>query len=176
MGLKYVITGGPGSGKSTLIGGLQERGYRCSEEISRRLIIEEVANGSDCLPWLDVSCFSIKVLREMIAAWEYESVHSLTFFDRSIPDIIAYLEIGDIAVDPMYYQALAKHPYHHQAFILPPWSDIYVNDSERWQTFDEAVAIHEAIRDTYSRCGFELIEVPGLPVNERVDFILSFLK
>lgn len=176
MGLKYVITGGPGSGKSTVINELQRRGYRCSEEISRRLIIEEVAAGSDCLPWLDVSCFSVKVLGEMIKAWQYESEHSLTFFDRSIPDIIAYLEIDNLPVDPAYYQALDEHPYHHRAFILPPWSDIYVNDPERWQTFEEATAIHAAIRDTYTRCGFELIEVPGLPVKERVDFILSFLK
>ncbi|HEX5742987.1 MAG TPA: AAA family ATPase, partial [Flavobacteriaceae bacterium] len=32
---KIVITGGPGTGKSTLINELIKRGYNCLEEISR---------------------------------------------------------------------------------------------------------------------------------------------
>jgi len=176
MGRKYIITGGPGSGKSTLIAGLQQHGYNCSQEISRRLIIEQVNLGSDCLPWADVSCFSVKVLAEMVNAWNSESDQSLTFFDRAIPDIMAYLEIAGLAVDEMYDDALASHPYEKQVFILPPWQGIYVNDPERWQTFEEAITIHDAIAGMYSRCGFELITVPGLPLEERVDFILSFIK
>jgi len=176
MGLKYVITGGPGSGKSTLITGLQSRGYRCSEEISRRLIIEEVAKGSDCLPWQNIDCFSYKVLREMIYAWDKESTFSLTFFDRGIPDIIAYLDMAALPVDPLYYEEAGTHPYACKAFILPPWPEIYVNDPERWQSFEEAAAIHLAIRNAYLRCGYELVDVPKLTVTQRVDFILSYLK
>jgi len=173
---KYIITGGPGSGKSTLIKGLRDRGYSCSEEISRRLIVEEVAKDSGCLPWLDVNCFSIKVLAEMKNAWLRESMSLLTFFDRGIPDIIAYLKVAGLPVSEEYYKSLIDHPYASKVFLLPPWSDIYVNDPERWQTFEEAVVIHHEIKETYLSCGFDLIEVPGLPLPDRVDFVLSGIK
>lgn len=174
--IKIVITGGPGSGKSTLIGGLQELGYSCSAEVSRRMIIAEVGQKSDCLPWLDVSCFSSKVLDEMISEWNRTAMDQLTFFDRGIPDIIAYLKLAGLAVPPRYGDALKEYPYHQQVFILPPWKEIYVNDPERWQSYEEAVLIHQVLKETYIGYGFELVEIPGLPVKERIDFILSFIK
>jgi predicted ATPase len=38
--LFYTITGGPGSGKTSLINELQKRGYRCMAEVARQLIQE----------------------------------------------------------------------------------------------------------------------------------------
>ncbi|MBB5646366.1 AAA family ATPase [Pedobacter cryoconitis] len=172
---KYIISGGPGSGKTTLINGLQQQGYFCSEEISRKMIIQETAKGSFCLPWIDISCFSAKVLQEMIFAWNQAPTAAITFFDRAIPDIIAYLNVAEVPVPEEYYTALALHPYHKQVFIMPPWESIYVNDSERWQTFEEAVIINEAIRKAYTTCGFELIDVPKNSQTERVAFILDFI-
>lgn len=172
---KYVISGGPGSGKTTLINGLQQQGYFCSEEISRKMIIQETAKGSFCLPWIDISCFSAKVLQEMIFSWNHAPTDTITFFDRAIPDIIAYLNVAGAPVPEEYYTALSLHPYHKQVFILPPWEGIYVNDNERWQTFEEAVIINEAIRKAYKTCGFELIDVPKNSQTARVAFILDFI-
>ena len=173
--LKYIISGGPGSGKSTLISGLQEQGYFCSEEVSRKMIIQETAKGSFCLPWMDVSCFFAKVLEEMIVSWKNVPADKLTFFDRGIPDIIAYLDVAQIIVPEIYDKALKLYPYHKQVFILPPWEKIYVHDSERWQTFEEAIFINDAIRNAYKTRGFELIDVPKNSVIERVAFILDFI-
>jgi predicted ATPase len=173
--LKYIISGGPGSGKSTLINGLQEQGYFCAEEVSRKMIIQETAKGSCCLPWMDISCFSAKVLEGMIVSWNSAPADELTFFDRGIPDIIAYLDVAQIPVPEIYYEALKLYPYHRQVFILPPWEKIYVNDTERWQTFEEAIRINEAIRNTYKTCGFELIDVPENSVTDRIAFILDFI-
>lgn len=173
--LKYIISGGPGSGKSTLISGLQQQGYFCSEEVSRKMIIQETAKGSFCLPWMDISCFSAKVLEEMIVSWKSVPADQPVFFDRGIPDVIAYLDVAQIKFTKIYDEALRLYPYQKQVFMLPPWEKIYVHDSERWQTFEEAVIINEAIRNAYETRGFELIDVPKNSVTERIAFILDFI-
>jgi predicted ATPase len=173
---KYVITGGPGSGKSTLIDLLQQGGYHCSAEVSRQMIIREVELGTDCLPWLDVSCFSVKVLSEMISEWNSITGTQPSFFDRGIPDVIAYLKLADLDIDNSYYEQAEAHPYAHKVFILPPWQDIYINDPERWQSYNESVAIYKMIRETYTSLGYQLVEVPLMPVTQRMEFVLHHLK
>lgn len=173
---KYIITGGPGSGKSTLVGGLENAGYACSAEISRKTIVAEVAKGSECLPWLDILCFSNKVIAQMVIAWRLSATDTLTFFDRGMPDVIAYLKIAGLPIPCVYEDHMISHPYQKQVFILPPWREIYVNDNERWQSFDEASSIYLAIRETYLSLGYELIEVPKLAEAERLAYVLGFIK
>ncbi len=172
---KYIISGGPGAGKTTLIEGLKALGYACSAEVSRRLIIEEVAQNSDCLPWKDIACFSDKVLDEMIVSWHNSSA-PLSFFDRGIPDIIAYLKIAELPVPDKFMLALERAPYNRQVFILPPWADIYVNDNERWQSFEEATAIYKSIKATYADLGFAIVELPKVSLEKRLSFIIDFLN
>jgi predicted ATPase len=171
---KYLITGGPGAGKTSLLQTLEHSGYPCSPEASRQLIAEEVAKGSQCLPWINLSCFAGKVLNRMVALHTQTAAHTgITFFDRGIPDIIAYLKAANLPVDDRYYTTLQQHPYQPLVFILPPWKAIYTNDAERWQTYDEAVHLYTSIRETYQALGFTLIEVPPASVENRMDFILE---
>ena len=174
--LRYIISGGPGSGKTTLINELKQSGYTCSPEVSRRVIMEEVAEASDCLPWKDIVCFSDKVLEGMQDALDLSSSSPLTFFDRGIPDIIAYLRIAGLPVHDKFMEAMKKNPYQAQVFILPPWNAIYINDPERWQSFAEATTIYHAIQESYASFGFELIGVPEGSVADRMAFVLSNRK
>lgn len=172
---KYVITGGPGSGKSTLISALENAGIACSAEISRQTIQAEVAKGTDCLPWADIRCFSAKVFNNMIRAWKDSGKSELTFFDRGFPDVIAYLKMAGFAVPPVYLRRMQHYLYEQEVFILPPWEEIYVNDSERWQTYEEASAVFSVIRETYTGLGFSLIEVPKASPELRAAFVLAEL-
>ena len=42
---RIVITGGPGTGKTTIINSLIESGYSCMEEVSRQITLEAQKNG-----------------------------------------------------------------------------------------------------------------------------------
>lgn len=173
---KFIISGGPGSGKSTLLEALRADGFYCVGEASRQLIQQQVSVSSQCLPWIDLVCFAKLALVRMMADYEQASVQAngvLSFFDRGIPDIIAYLQVGGLPVDDSFYQAIQTCAYQPLIFMTPPWQAIYVNDAERWQTFDEATALHKALVDTYQSLNFTVIELPKASVDERVAFVLS---
>jgi predicted ATPase len=54
-----------------------------------------------------------------------------------------------------------------------PWKDIYVQDNERYETFEQATEIHKYLTKWYTRFNYELIKVPQSTVENRVDFILN---
>jgi len=173
---KYIITGGPGAGKTSLLKGLQQCGYHGYAEASRQLIIEEKEKGAGCLPWIDLSCFAKKALQRMTHDFLTASPTPNSFFDRGIPDIIAYLQTAQLPVDEEYRRAAREHRYAPTVFLLPPWQDIYVQDSERWQTFEEATVLGEHIRSAYERSGYHIVELPCGTIQERVVFIQKQLQ
>ena len=172
---RIVITGGPGAGKSSLLSILHNRGYSCSQEVSRQLIREGSAKGSACLPWIDLPCFAELAFGRMIDAWAEAVEEDNTFFDRGIPDIIAYLRVASLPVAEKMERALREYPYAATVFLLPPWEHIYVRDAERWQTFEEAESIYHHIKKIYHSSGYEINELPKCPVEQRADLILNRL-
>ncbi|SNT74465.1 AAA family ATPase [Paracoccus seriniphilus] len=49
----FVVTGGPGAGKTSLITELARRGLHKVPESGRAIICEEMQSGGDALPWAD---------------------------------------------------------------------------------------------------------------------------
>ena len=69
MNERYVVvTGGPGSGKSTLIDALERDGHARSVEAGRAIIRDQVAIGGPALPWNDPELFA-----ELMLCWEMRS-------------------------------------------------------------------------------------------------------
>jgi predicted ATPase len=169
----FVLTGGPGSGKSTLIGELERRGYARSIEAGRGVIRDQLACGGSALPWSNPALFA-----ELMLCWEMRSYHiakrdsGWVFFDRGVPDVAGYLRLVGIPVPEHIHQAAEKFRYHPRVFIAPPWKEIFLTDAERKQSFEEAVRTYEAMVEVYTAYGYDLIELPRVPVDERVRFIL----
>ena len=69
-------------------------------------------------------------------------------------------------------QAVESFRYHSPVFIAPPWEEIFQPDRERKQDFAEAVRTYETLAKTYSGYGYELMELPRAPVEERARFVL----
>ncbi len=171
-----ILTGGPGSGKSTLIDALEQAGYGRSIEAGRGVIQDQVAIGGFALPWQNPTLFA-----ELMLSWEMRSYHLAqgaagpVFFDRGVPDVAGYLRLLGLPIPAHVENAVASFRYHRQVFIAPPWPEIYRQDAERKQTFDEALRTYDALAATYAAYGYELIELPCLSVSERVRFVLAAL-
>ena len=172
---RYIITGGPGAGKTSLLLALHRLKYNYSEEVSRQLIMEESAKSSSCLPWIDLPCFAERALERMVASYHAAAENVLTFFDRGIPDIVAYLTVAGLPVPGIYEEALQRYPYARTVFLLPPWQEIYIQDEARWQTFEEAERIGHHIKNIYLSSGYEIVELPRCPVEERAGLIVKKL-
>ena len=170
----YVITGGPGSGKTALIDALAARGYQRSSEAGRAVIQQQVAIGGRAVPWRNPLAFA-----ELMLSWEIRSyqmaqqVPGPVFFDRGVPDVAGYLRLLNFPVPDHVRKAAQVFNYNRLVFFAPPWPEIYTQDRERRQDFDEGVRTYEALRATYSDVGYEIHELPRATIEQRVAFVLG---
>jgi len=166
---RIVISGGPGSGKTTLLDALRTRGHACRAEVSRQLIREQHACGGTLLPWRNLPGFADECERRMHEQLASGTDRELVFFDRGLPDIIAYLRHAGLSPAPRLF--LSARRYTPCVFLAPPWAEIYAQDPERPQTYADAVALHAQLDRAYRDCGFAVVPLPRASVAERVDFV-----
>jgi predicted ATPase len=172
----FALTGGPGSGKSSLIDALHLRGHARSLEAARQIIQDQMTIGGRALPWDDRILFA-----ELMLCWEIRSYHTaqqgagLVFFDRGVPDVLGYLRWLGQPVPPHMQKAAETFRYNRTVFIAPPWPEIFQQDRERKQDFEEAVRTYHAVLATYAENAYDVVEIPRVPVEERVRFVLDYI-
>ncbi|REE81901.1 putative ATPase [Lutibacter oceani] len=174
---KIVITGGPGTGKSTVIEELNNRNFLCMSEISREVILNARADGIEQLFLKKPLLFSELLLEGRINQYiEAEKKNTdVVFFDRGIPDVHAYMNYISIDYPKTYVNKSNLYRYNY-IFLMPPWEEIYISDNERYENFEQALAIHNHLERTYKNLNYPIIEVPTGTVEERADFILKCIK
>ena len=181
---KVVITGGPCVGKTVLIAQLEAMGYPCYHEVIREFTVEEAKDKdntslqSNPIVFADDSVAFNRMLIDKRSAHFYTAEkHNapVSFFDRGLPDVIAYMDFFNQDIHPDFDLACNTLKYNI-VFILPPWEEIYAQDGERYETFTEATQVYEALMTTYKKLGYQPIIIPKNTIVNRVNFILKYLK
>ena len=174
MQQKIVITGGPGTGKSSLINELMYRNYECMPEISRQVTLEAQKNGVKQLFLKDPLLFSGLLLkgREQQFLVAENTAAEVVFFDRGIPDVHAYMNYLGVNYPTLYIEKSLEFRYT-TIFMTPPWQEIYESDNERYESYEQALAIHNHLKKTYRELDYVINEVPVDTVKKRVDYILN---
>lgn len=177
MHKKIVITGGPGTGKSTVIEELIRRNFICMPEISREVTLNARNKGIEQLFLTKPLLFSELLLEGRINQFiEAEKRNAeLVFFDRGIPDVHAYMNYISIDYPNTYINKSNLYRYNY-IFLMPPWEEIYISDNERYENFEQALAIHNHLERTYKNLNYAITEVPQGNIEARTDFILSCIK
>jgi predicted ATPase len=170
----HVVTGGPGSGKTTLIDALAAAGVATSPEVGRAVIREQLAIGGDALPWGDELAFAEEMLvRDVAAQGDALASGRVTVMDRGVPDVVGFLRVSKLAVPAHIDRAARDVRYNPRVFIAPYWAEIYAHDPERKQSPELAAATQAAMVATYQGYGYTLVELPRVSVAERVAFVLA---
>ncbi|KAA0909739.1 AAA family ATPase [Aquicoccus porphyridii] len=173
----FVVTGGPGSGKTSLIDALTRRGFRSMPEAGRAIIQDQAQIGGTSLPWADRSMYAELMLGWELRSWhEAQAIDGPVLMDRGIADVVGYLTLCGLPV-PAHIETAAKlYTYNRRVFLTPYWEAIFAQDAERKQDREEAQATGKVMAETYARFGYQLIEMPMTGVEERADLVAGFLE
>lgn len=167
----YIITGGPGVGKTTLLQALEKQQFTCMAEVARTIIQEQMEANGEALPWKDKRLYTQFMLNRSVESYERTSRNhrEVVFFDRGILDTLCYARLINMNITEEMDRYGQYYRYNKKVFILPPWFEIYKQDNERKQNWEEAVQTYKTMVDTYQQYHYELIEVSKTTLNQRVD-------
>jgi predicted ATPase len=168
----HVLSGGPGGGKTSLLQYLASIGYTYVPETAREMIRERLLEGLPPRPE------PAEFAREMFFKDYNNYISNMKrsaplFFDRSFIDSAGLLRDSDIK---MYDQIRATHllnRYNNKVFITPPWKEIYQNDPERDQAWEDAVDVYHRVCHWYKIHQYEIVMLPKESIEKRAAFILQ---
>ena len=181
---RIVITGGPGTGKTSLVKSLEDDGFICYHEIIRDLTSEAIGGNdpssyeTNPLAFVeDPFSFNKKILHGRLQQFLEASVQKdkIVFFDRGMPDVLAYMDYFNQVYGNDFMELCHQNRYD-LVVILPPWKNIYKSDGERFESFEEASAIHRELVKTYKDFDYAPIDLPTGSIEERNHFVTDLIR
>ena len=165
-----VITGAPCSGKTAVVNELKQRGYRVVHEVARAYIDNPLAKGMrlDQIK-ADKLRFEEYILQEKIRIESKVPDSETIFFDRGVPDSIAYFKISGL--DPAEPVNRSKTVRYRRIFLLARLG--FLKDQVRSEDEETAFKLNLLIEESYRMLDYDIVPVPILSVKDRTDFILK---
>lgn len=175
---KFIFSGGPGCGKTTVLLALQTMGYQVCPEAYCALYREARVNGT-----LNKFCEDLIYQRYLIMQRHEDQESQLdparpAFLDRSIPDVIFYGNYFNVAIPEDLIQKFERHKadYAIVFFFEPVPAYLYQPTDVRLESRAEALKIHQALLAGYEHQGFKIVHVPFDAIEKRVKFILNEIQ
>lgn len=165
-----VLTGAPCSGKTSVIRELEKKGHLVVHETARAFIDEALAKGLSLEAIkADVSTFEhrLLILKEKVEA--DLSPAALIFLDRAIPDSLAYFRHAGL--DTAQVLEKSRLFRYKKIFLFERFR--FKKDAVRTEDERTAEDLDRLLHESYEELGYEVMDVPVMPVVERVAFVLS---
>ncbi|WP_309623910.1 AAA family ATPase [Novosphingobium sp.] len=169
-----VLTGAPGAGKTTLLNAAEATGLITSPEVARVLLRSP---GGMALRRADPLAFAEAMIEAHAREYErHANAPGPVVFDRGFPDVVGFLDVSGLPVPKAVERACRTLRYSGPILRAPAWAEIYVQDAERIQDWDQAVASDEAVTAAWLRYGYDVIDLPLVPVAKRLEFVARLIQ
>ena len=171
---RYVITGAPGAGKSTILAVLRQRGYAVVDEAATDVIAREQARG-DPEPWrAETFVEAVTRLQQERRQRPIPAGTTVQLFDRSPLCTLALAHYGERPVPPLLESEVARIVaegiYRPRVFFVRLLGFITPTAARRI-SYAHSVRFERFHEQAYRDHGFELADVPAGPPEQRADLI-----
>ena len=165
-----IITGAPCSGKTSVIKEIEQRGITVVHEVARAYIDRQLEQGMrlDRIK-ADMLQFERHILHMKIRIEDSLTKIEPVFFDRGVPDSIAYFELEGLdSTEPLYY---SRRNRYRKIFFFERFD--FLKDEVRSE--DERIAgkLNDLLLAAYGKIGYKIVMVPVMPVEDRTNLVLE---
>jgi predicted ATPase len=171
---RYILTGAPGAGKTSILHGLAGRGYHVVEEAATDVIVAEQARDV-AEPWTSAGFVGqiLAVQRERQAGPVPSGV-TAQIYDRSPVCTLALARHLGEPVPPALAQEIARithgQIYQRHVFFVRPIG-VCEPTAARRISYAESLKFERIHEAAYRACGYEIVDVPAGAIAERVAMI-----
>jgi predicted ATPase len=173
---RYILTGTPGSGKTSLIEALRTQGYATVNEAATDVIADEQTKGHQA-PWQ--SPRFIDQIIEVQHARQLSTAHpsvAVQFYDRSPFCTYALAQYLEFEISSTLQNEIERIQsqtiYEKQVFFIQHLGFITHTDA-RTISLEEALRFETFHRETYAAFGYTCYEIPMASIEERVTMIVK---
>jgi predicted ATPase len=172
---RYILTGAPGAGKTSIIRLLEAQGHSVVDEAATAVIALEQAQG-DPEPWMQAAFIDKITCLQRHRQMQAAAAAGVQFYDRSpvcthalsrylghpVPEVLS-AEISRITREQVYQ----RHVFFvsNLGFLEPT--------AARRISFEDSLDFERVHADSYRALGYELIDVPAGPLAGRAAAITA---
>lgn len=175
---RYVLTGTPGAGKTTLVRALAAQGFSVVEEAATEVNARMLARGI-AQPHLEPDFLDAIAQLQADRLQAAGALPGLQVHDRSIFCTVALAEHLGRPIPP----ALAREAERLAAEAVFEPAVFFVRNlgfveptAIRRISFEDALAFERTHEAVYRRFGFDLVEIPAMEISSRLALITSQLR
>ncbi len=176
---RFVITGAPGSGKTSIVHALRDRGYSVVSEAATEVISVEQSQGNEH-PWNE-PLFVEKII-QLQRSRQLQAVApgiQVQIYDRSPVCTLALAKYlghpvpGSLAGE--IDRIIRGRVYENQVFFIRPLGFCEPTAARRI-SYQQSLEFERYHEDEYARLGFELVDIPAGEIEERTALVDACIR